>query len=267
MAVTMRSSVWALVLLGGFAVPASAADISQPVPASAIAISGNVDVTTDYVFRGYSETDGNAALQGEFDATYPINSWLQAYAGIWGSSINFGTAVTPSGQLVDIAPLEIALHGGIRPTWNGCTFDIGELYYSYPNSFSPARLSYNEIKTGVSHSFFNSKLALSLTNYYSSDASGGIGPNDVLEFGYGWTFNKVWNFTPTVSGVVGQQWGDTNDGGIDYAYWNIGLRLAVLDKPVLTLDVRYWDTNKDNCTGQPDFHCGPRVVGTLGASF
>ena len=67
--------------------------------------------------------------------------------------------------------------------------------------------------------------------------------------------------------MVGQQWGDTNDGGIDYAYWNIGLRLAVLDKPVLTLDVRYWDTNKDNCTGQPDFHCGPRVVGTLEASF
>jgi len=267
MAVTMRSSVWALVLLGGFAVPASAADISQPVPASAIAISGNVDVTTDYVFRGYSETEGNAALQGELDATYPINSWLKAYAGIWGSSINFGTAVTPSGQRVDIAPLEIALHGGIRPTWNGYTFDIGELYYSYPNSFSPARLSYNEIKTGVAHSFFNSKLALSLTNYYSSDNSGGTGPNDVLEFDYGWTFNKVWNFTPTVSGAVGQQWGDTNDGGTDYAYWNIGLRLAVLDKPVLTFDVRYWDTNKDNCTGQPEFHCGPRVVGTLEASF
>jgi hypothetical protein len=36
-------------------------------------------------------------------------------------------------------------------------------------------------------------------------------------------------------GVVGQQWGDTNDGGIDYAYWNIGLTLAVWDKLALTL--------------------------------
>jgi hypothetical protein len=128
-------------------------------------------------------------------------------------------------------------------------------------------LSYNEIKTGVSHGFFNSKLELGLTNYYSSDVSGGIGPNDVLEFNYGWTFNKVRKFTPSVTGVVGQQWGDTNDGGTDYAYWNIGLRLAVGDKTGLTFDVRYWDTNKDNCTGQPDFHCGPRVVGTLEASF
>ncbi len=54
---------------------------------------------------------------------------------------------------------------------------------------------------------------------------------------------------PTVSGVVGQQWGDTNDGGIDYAYWNIGLTLAVWDKPALTFDVRYWDTNASRLHG------------------
>jgi len=79
--------------------------------------------------------------------------------------------------------------------------------------------------------------------------------------------NKVWFFTPTVSGVVGQQWGDTNDGGIDYTYWNVGLTLAVWDKPALTFDVRYWDTNVSGCTDRAGFNdCGPRVVGTMKAS-
>jgi hypothetical protein len=38
------------------------------------------------------------------------------------------------------------------------------------------------------------------TNFYSADVFGGLGRNDVLEFDYGWTFNKVWFFAPTVSG-------------------------------------------------------------------
>jgi hypothetical protein len=29
------------------------------------------------------------------------------------------------------------------------------------------------------------------TNYYSADVFGGLGRNDVLDFDYGWTFNKV----------------------------------------------------------------------------
>jgi uncharacterized protein (TIGR02001 family) len=265
----MRSSIVGVALIAGCAVPAYAADLYQaPAPVEAAAptklvISGNVDLTTDYVFRGFSQTDENPALQGEFDATYNI-----FYLGIWGSNLNFGAAQTANPAVFeDIASLEIDWYGGIRPTWQGFTFDIGDIYYSYPNSFGPAHLPYNEIKTGVSRSFFDSKLALSLTNYWSDDVFGGFGPNDVLELGAGWTFNKVWVFTPTVSGVFGHQWGDSNDGGISYSYWNAGLTLAFWDKPALTFDVRYWDTNSDVCTNQPGFQCDTRVVGTFKAAF
>jgi uncharacterized protein (TIGR02001 family) len=265
----MRSSIVGVALIAGCAVPAYAADLYQaPAPVEAAAptklvISGNVDLTTDYVFRGFSQTDENPALQGEFDATYNI-----FYLGIWGSNLNFGAAQTANPAVFEeIASLEIDWYGGIRPTWQGFTFDIGDIYYSYPNSFGPAHLPYNEIKTGVSRSFFDSKLALSLTNYWSDDVFGGFGPNDVLELGAGWTFNKVWVFTPTVSGVFGHQWGGSNDGGISYSYWNAGLTRAFWDKPALTFDVRYWDTNSDVCTNQPGFQCDTRVVGTFKAAF
>ncbi|MGZ3383031.1 MAG: TorF family putative porin [Isosphaeraceae bacterium] len=264
----MRSSVLGTALLAAFAFPAYAADLgSAPVEAAApthkLVISGNVDLTTDYVFRGFSQTDENPAIQGELDLTYNM-----FYLGFWGSSLNMGTAPTGNPAVFeDIANLETDWYGGIRPTWNGFTFDIGDIYYAYPNSLGSAHVPYNEVKTGVSRSFFDSKLALSLTNYWSNNNSFDTGRNDVLEFDAGWTFKKIWYFTPTVSGVVGRQWGDTSAGGISYTYWNGGLTLAFWDKPAMTVDVRYWDTNAPGCSTATIFQCDQRVVGTLKASF
>jgi uncharacterized protein (TIGR02001 family) len=263
----MRSSVLGTALLA-FAFPAYAADLGPaPVEAAApthkLVISGNVDLTTDYVFRGQSQTDQNPAIQGEMDLTYNM-----FYVGFWASSLNFGTAPTGNPTVFeDIANLEIDWYGGIRPTWQGFTFDIGDIYYSYPNSLNSAHVPYNEIKTGVSRSFFDSHLAVSLTNYWSDNNTGSVGPNDVLELGAGWTFKKVWYFTPTISGVYGHQWADENQGGVSYNYWNAGLTLAFWDKPAMTVDVRYWDTDASFCQNTDFFSCDQRVVGTLKASF
>jgi uncharacterized protein (TIGR02001 family) len=146
-----------------------------------------MSMTTDYVFRGFSQTDENPAIQGELDLTYNM-----FYLGLWGSSLNMGTVPTGNPTVLeDVANLEIDWYGVIRPTWQGFTFDIGDIYYSYPNSLGSAHVPYNEVKTGVSRSFFDSKLALSLTNYWSNNNSFDTGRNDVLEFDAGWTFKKV----------------------------------------------------------------------------
>ena len=47
--------------------------------------SANTALTTDYVFRGISQSDEHAAIQGGFDFT-----WCRFYAGVWASSIDFG---------------------------------------------------------------------------------------------------------------------------------------------------------------------------------
>ena len=64
----------------------------------------------------------------------------------------------------------------------------------------------------------------------------------MLEFSYEWKFNKVWYFTPKLSGKVGHQWGDLSQGGSHYTYWNVALTLGFNKKPPLELDIRYWDT-------------------------
>ncbi|MGB3021952.1 MAG: TorF family putative porin, partial [Methyloceanibacter sp.] len=71
--------------MGGFAAPALAADLYAPevveaaAPTHKLGLSATLALTTDYVFRGISQTAGNPAVQGSFDASYGI-----FYAGIWG---------------------------------------------------------------------------------------------------------------------------------------------------------------------------------------
>ena len=59
----MRKSILALVLGGTLAVPA----IAQAQGESPHSFSANVGLTSNYIFRGISQTGGKPALQGGFD--------------------------------------------------------------------------------------------------------------------------------------------------------------------------------------------------------
>jgi hypothetical protein len=63
--------------------------------AQAEGFSGTVTVTSDYVFRGLSQTDEGVALQGEL--RYDHASGF--YAGLWASNVDFGPSL--SGTEVD----------------------------------------------------------------------------------------------------------------------------------------------------------------------
>jgi len=212
------------------------------------------------MFRGISQTLNDPAIQGGFDLTYNI-----FYAGIWASNVDFGSALNVAGNPQTLADLEIDYYAGLRPVWKGITFDVAGLYYTYPSAFDPGgEFDYFELKTAMSYTF-NEKLTLSLANYWTPENFAETGDNDVLEFVAAYAFaNKIWMFTPTVSGIYGHQWGDENDGGFDYNYWNAGLTLGFYDKPAFSIDVRYWDTDAEAVCGN---FCDERVVGTLKAVF
>jgi len=243
---TLALGILSAALIAGTALPAQAQDDKK------LNLSATATFTTDYVFRGISQTANNPAAQAEFDATYGI-----FYLGMWGSNLDFG------GDLGrDIASLEIDYYGGIAPTWQGISFDIGGIYYTYPNAFDPGgEFDYFELKTGGSYTFFEA-LTLGVTNYWSPEFFGQTGDADALELSGEYAFaNKWWIFTPSVSGLIGWQW---IDQGTDYTYWNAGLTLGFLDN--WSADIRYWDTGLSTGACGGDF-CDSRVVGTVSASF
>jgi len=200
--------------------------------------SFNVGGTSDYVFRGISQTSGDPAVQGGFDMTY---GWF--YAGAWMSTIDFGKNVVGK----NIVWSEIDLYAGIKPKFGMFTFDFGGIYYAYPGAKDTgAELDYVELKAGVSVNPIK-PLTIGATGFWSPEYSGKIGEVWTVEGTAAYELPKFHIFTPTISALVGYQQGDAGQGyaaGTDdnYTYWNAGLALAV-DK--LTLDFRYWDTNID----------------------
>ena len=225
---------------------------------SDITLGGSGWLTTDYVFRGITQMAENPAVQAEFDFGYKI-----FYAYAWASNVDFGGG--PNGQ--DLASIEFDHGVGIKPVLGKFTFDFAALYYTYPRAFDPGgQFDYLELKSGVSTTLADGKLALSLANYWSPEAFAETGENDVLEFGVGWTFNKVWYFTPTLSGVVGHQWGTLSEGGFDYTYWNVGLTLGFNNKPPLSFDIRWWNTadfDGFTCPDSGGNSCDSRAAGVI----
>lgn len=87
-------------------------------------ISGNVALTTDYRFRGISQSDEDFAVQGGFDAEFGPGF----YVGIWGSSVDFDSNDGYDGSL------ELDYYGGWSSAIGDTDFgiDVGYIYYDYP---------------------------------------------------------------------------------------------------------------------------------------
>jgi uncharacterized protein (TIGR02001 family) len=226
-------------------------------------LSGTASLVTQYVDRGITNSAEKPALQPEFDLYYKE----LFYVGIWASNVDFGTG--PNGK--NLAHLEIDYYAGFTPTFGKWKFEIAPYYVAYPGAFDPdGNFDYFELWTGVKRSFFDDKLSLQLYNYWSPNYFGETGNNDIVEFGYGWTFGKVGKFTPKLAGNLGHQWGTLSQGGYDYTYWSIALAFSWEVVPPLEFELRYWDSfdfNGFTCPASGVDACNNLVVGSVKATF
>jgi uncharacterized protein (TIGR02001 family) len=103
--------------------------------------SGNVAITSDYPFRGISQTLRKPAIQGGVDATVPVG----LYAGVWGSSLNFGEDVTAGPR----AQVELDFYGGFVRELVGASWQIGMIYYAYPGAAASRSYNYLEVNGSV----------------------------------------------------------------------------------------------------------------------
>jgi len=222
--------------------------------------SASLTGTSDYVFRGISQTDNDPTIQGSLGVEYGI-----FYAGAWGSGLDWGAGSD--------AELEVDWYGGIKPTWKNSpvgpvSFDFGVIYYTYPgfNDAGAGEVDYVELKAGYSlPSPFIKNLTTGTTVFWSPDYSGEVGDVWTTESTASYALPKIWVFDPTISGLLGWEKGETsqgyNAGGTDneYYYWNAGLTLAVEN---LSFDFRYWDTDLDpgGLCGSATLQCDERFV-------
>lgn len=116
----MKKTIIAL-SLAALSLPALAQDKKAPEPD--FTISGNFGITSDYRFRGISQSDNRPAVQGGVDFAHKSGF----YVGNWNSSVSSWTA--PRG-----AGIEMDLYGGFKTEILGLGLDLGAIYYYYPGA-------------------------------------------------------------------------------------------------------------------------------------
>ena len=164
--------------------------------------SANVSLTTNYKFRGITQTDNGPAIQGGFDYSYtPAN----LYAGVWASNVD--------SNLYSGANVEMDWYAGWSPSFGDLGLDLGYLYYSYPNStFSDNNTS--EFHLGATYTV--GMFTPGLTVYYSPDF---FGTNDAWYWDASVEVALPQDFT--VSAHYG--WNKFDDSSGDYEDWKIGV--------------------------------------------
>lgn len=222
----MSKSVSFAKTLGAASIALTALAGAAAAEERAFAWSVNAAGTSDYIFRGVSQTDEKPAFQAGLDASYGI-----FYAGVWGSNTDDGFTNSSA---------EIDFYAGIKPVLGPVTFDLGVIYYFYPGDHDDVA-DYVEFKGGASVSPI-ANLTLGGYVFYTDEGTFNTGEIVTYEGQAAYTLPAVGIFTPTIGGVFGYVDADDETLTASYAYWNAGLALAV---EKFTFDFRYWDTDSD----------------------
>jgi len=152
--------------------------------------SANATITTEYLFRGISQTSEDPALQIGFDYTHTPSGF---YLGTWASNIAFDKH-----NDADDSFLELDFYGGVAGEFgNGISWDVGGLYYYYPDQEDHPNYNCLEVYGGLDYTFDNSALKptvgvkLSYSNdYFGEDGNslyseGSLGLSLPQDFGLG----------------------------------------------------------------------------------
>lgn len=159
----LKKNLLVAVLAATFAVPAMA---ESP-------FSANVSITTNYLYRGLSQTANKPALQGGFDYAHESG----AYAGIWGSSISW---ISDANTAVNSTGTEFDTYLGYSGEASGIGYDVGLLAYNYPGDYGTAlTANTTEIYGSVSYMFLTAKYSRSTGNLFGVANSSGSGYFDL----------------------------------------------------------------------------------------
>jgi len=118
--------------------------------------SANAAMTNNYIWRGLTQTENEAAIQGGID--YAHDSGF--YAGTWVSNVNYG----PS----DVYSYEHDMYAGFAFETGAVSWDVGYLYYNYDKE---ADFDFGEVYAKVGFGGFSGALYV-LTNTEADEGPG-----------------------------------------------------------------------------------------------
>ncbi|MFZ9651997.1 MAG: TorF family putative porin [Steroidobacteraceae bacterium] len=125
-------------------------------------LGSTVTLTSDYDFRGITQTALKPALQASLDFSHESGFYL----GAWASNVDFGKSAKTEAEL--------DLIGGFKGSFaEGFGYDVGVAHYAYLPTKD--QVAYNEIYAGVTFKAFSAKY------WYSEDFGNTGAPASYIE--------------------------------------------------------------------------------------
>lgn len=114
-------------------------------PKSDYSVSYNIGLFSQYMFRGYTQTNGDPALQGGVDIEHSSGF----YVGAWASNISW---LEDTNSYSHGGSLELDLYAGYANEIGdtGISYDVGILQYIYPGDVAPGLARANTTEAHVS---------------------------------------------------------------------------------------------------------------------
>lgn len=213
--------VLAALTLAGMSVPAAAQeDTDTEIPAAGgLSVSGEINLLSDFRFRGISRSDEDPALQGALTVSAPGGF----YAGARGTTLK---------DVGDFGDVQLDLYAGYNADLGlGTTADVGLMYFVFPDG--DGETDYFEPYASISHQLGPVLGTVGAKYAPEQDAIGG---EDLL-----YLFGEVEAAIPltplTLTAQAGRQ-----DAGLlgDYWTWSLGARAAL---GPFNAGIRYVDTD------------------------
>ena len=182
-------------------------------------ITGNIGVTSNYIWHGLTQTNDEAAVSGGLDYSHESGFYL----GTWTSNLAGGQ-------------YEVDYYGGFASEASGVGYDVGVILYSYPVD-SSVEADFTEVYIGGSYSYFSAKIS-EVVNA-ESDASG-ADDGTYIEAAFDYPLTEDLGLGVHLGSATGDLY--KSFGGDEYTDWSLSLSKG-------DFSFAFWGTDLDNNLG------------------
>ena len=183
---------WSRLMIAGVVLAASGAANAQ--------VSSTVTATSDYDYRGITQTGLDPALQVSLDYAFGESGFA---IGAWGSNVDFGPGTD--------SDLELDLYlSYTKELENGFNWNVGYVQYTYPSSDD--KIEYGEYSFGLGFNNFSAKL------WWSDDFLNSGDSALYTEVNYSQPLPAEFALNFHVGRSSGPYWGPE-----DYTDWSVGV--------------------------------------------
>jgi len=167
--------------------------------------SANIGATSNYVWRGVTQTDDSAAVQGGVDYSHASGF----YIGTWASNIDWGGA--------DNKGTEVDVYLGLAKELGDFSYDAGANRYIYPDS-NHKDADFTEIYAKLGYKNVSGGIAYTVDGDAADDEVFSKG-DLYYHLGLDFDLNKKWG----LGFVLGHYDFDTPNNSSDYAHGRVNL--------------------------------------------